>query len=111
MGIQQAEQIAALLERAPLAGFLALTIVSVVVLFWLLMREKNAHQATVREVVALTTAISAHWERQLETNEEHSDRVRELGELVESLRRLLRSKRLSRLASRAAPDPSEEDPS
>ncbi|MCC6178800.1 MAG: hypothetical protein WAZ94_15310 [Phycisphaerales bacterium] len=66
MGLEEAEKIAALLERAPLAGFLALTIVAVVVLFWLLLREKNAHQTTIREVVELTSAISGQWERQLD---------------------------------------------
>ena len=66
MGLDEAEKMAALLERAPLAGFLALTLVALVVLFWLLMREKNAHQTTIREVVELTTAISGQWERQLD---------------------------------------------
>jgi len=69
MGLDDAEKIAAMLERAPLSGFLALTLVALVVLFWLLMREKNAHQTTIREVVELTTAISGQWERQLNIQE------------------------------------------
>lgn len=63
--MNQANELTDLLLRAPLAGFLAITIVALVAMFGLLIREKNAHQATVREVVTLTTALSAQWERQL----------------------------------------------
>ena len=52
MGLDEAEKMAALLERAPLAGFLALTLVALVVLFWLLMREKNAAIDMVKEYQA-----------------------------------------------------------
>lgn len=65
MGLDQANGISDLLSREPLAGFLALTLIALVSLFFLLLREKNAHQKTVREVVTLTTALSAQWERQL----------------------------------------------
>lgn len=66
MGLDQANGLADLLTRAPLAGFLALTLLVVGALFGLLMREKSAHQKTIREVVVLTGAISAQWTRQLD---------------------------------------------
>ena len=68
-GLESAATITDLLTRAPLAGFLALTLVALCALFVLLIREKNAHQTTVREVVALTAAISSQWDRQLELQE------------------------------------------
>jgi len=55
-----------------LAGFLALTLLALAMLFVLLLREKAAHQATLREVVTLTTAISAQWTRQLDVQEKLS---------------------------------------
>lgn len=75
--IEQANSLTDLLVRAPLAGFLALTLLALVVLFWLLIREKNAHQATVREVVALTAAISAQWEKQLDLQEQLATALRD----------------------------------
>lgn len=68
--IEQANGITDLLERAPLAGFLALTLIALFALFVLLMREKGSHHSTLREVVTLTTAISSQWERQLEQQEQ-----------------------------------------
>lgn len=73
--LDQANSITDLLVRAPLAGFLALTLIALVALFVLLQREKNAHLATVREVVALTTAISAQWDRQLEQQARIADEL------------------------------------
>lgn len=75
--IEQANSLTDLLVRAPLAGFLALTLLALVMLFWLLIREKNAHQATVREVVALTAAISAQWEKQLDLQEQLATALRD----------------------------------
>ena len=66
MPIDQANGLADLLTRAPLAGFLALTLLVVGALFALLMREKAAHQATIREVVVLMGAISTQWTQQLD---------------------------------------------
>lgn len=70
MSFEEIGALSALLERAPLAGFLALTLAAVMVLFLLLMREKNAHQETIREVVALTSAISDQWRRQLDARDD-----------------------------------------
>lgn len=67
--LEQANGLADLLSREPLAGFLALTLLAVFALFVLLLREKAAHQATLREVVTLTSAISAQWTRQLDVQE------------------------------------------
>lgn len=64
--LEQANGITDLLERAPLAGFLSLTVLAIVVLFWLLLREVKAHNATLREVLPLLTAISAQWKQQLD---------------------------------------------
>lgn len=75
--IDQANSLTDLLVRAPLAGFLALTLIALVALFWMLIREKNAHQSTVREVVALTAAISAQWEKQLDLQEQLATALRD----------------------------------
>lgn len=71
--IEQANGLTDLLARQPLAGFLALTLLAVVALFLLLLREKSAHQATLREVVTLTKAISDQWNRQLEIQQKLSE--------------------------------------
>lgn len=73
--LDQANSITDLLVRAPLAGFLALTLIALVALFVLLQREKNAHLATVREVVALTTAISSQWDRQIKLQSEIAEEL------------------------------------
>jgi hypothetical protein len=76
--IEQANGISDLLQRQPLAGFLALTLVALAMLFVLLLREKAAHQATLREVVTLTSAISAQWTRQLDVQEKLSTVLEQL---------------------------------
>lgn len=63
--VEQAGGLADLLERQPLAAFLALTLIALVALFFLLLREMRAHTATLREVVGLTAAISKQWDSQL----------------------------------------------
>jgi len=73
--LDQANSITDLLVRAPLAGFLALTLIALVALFILLQREKSAHLSTVREVVALTTAISSQWDRQLELQQQIAEEL------------------------------------
>ena len=64
--LQQAQGLTDLLERQPLAGFLALLILTVIALFSLLMLEKRAHQRTLREVVGLTTTFAGQWNKHLE---------------------------------------------
>lgn len=73
--LDQANSITDLLVRAPLAGFLALTLIALVALFVLLQREKNRHLETVREVVSLTAAISAQWDRQLELQQQIAEEL------------------------------------
>jgi len=70
--MEQANGITDLLARQPLAGFLALTILALVAMFFLLLREVRAHNATLREVVALTSAISKQWDSQLKVLEKLS---------------------------------------
>jgi hypothetical protein len=77
--IEQANTITDLLLRAPLAGFLALTLIALVAVFVLLLREKASHLSTVREVVALTTAISSQWDRQLDLQERIARDLERLG--------------------------------
>ncbi len=61
MPIDQANGLTDLLVRAPLAGFLALTLLALLGMFVLYVREKAAHMATLEKVVTLTTAISGQW--------------------------------------------------
>ncbi len=78
--LEQANGITDLLERAPLAGFLALTLLALLALFVLLMREKAAHHSTLREVVTLTSAISSQWEKQLGQQETVNTALRRIDE-------------------------------
>lgn len=64
--LDQAQTLANLLEKQPLAGFLGLCIVALVTLFGLLLWEKRSHQKTLREVVALTTTFAHQWDRHLD---------------------------------------------
>ena len=69
MPIDQANGLADLLTRAPLAGFLAITLIVIGVLFGLLMREKTQHFNTLRDVLILMKAISDQWTKQLDAQE------------------------------------------
>jgi hypothetical protein len=64
--VEQANGLTDLLVRQPLAGFLALTLIALAAMFLLLLREVRAHNATLREVVALTSAISKQWDSQIQ---------------------------------------------
>lgn len=59
--LTQAQGLADFLERQPLAGFLALTLLALIAVFALFMLEKRAHQRTLREVVTLTTTFAERW--------------------------------------------------
>lgn len=85
--LEQANGLTDLLQRAPLAGFLALTILALMVLFILLMREKNAHHSTLREVVTLMSAISAQWEEQLKLQERLNTVLQRMDEREQRARR------------------------
>lgn len=70
--VEHANGLTDLLARQPLAGFLALTLIALAAMFFLLLREVRAHNATLREVVALTSAISKQWDSQLQLMEKLS---------------------------------------
>lgn len=59
--LSQAQGLADFLERQPLAGFLALTLLALIAVFALFMFEKRAHQKTLREVVTLMTTFAERW--------------------------------------------------
>ena len=61
--LDQAQGLTNLLEKQPLAGFLALTILALIVIFTLYVREKSSHQRTLREVLPLMTTFTAQWNR------------------------------------------------
>jgi len=71
----RAQWLANFLEKQPLAGFLALTILALIVLFILYVREKGAHQTTLREMLPLMTTFSGQWNRHLELQERMADRL------------------------------------
>lgn len=85
--LDQANGITDLLERAPLAGFLAMTIIAIIALFWLLLREVKAHNATLREVLPLLTAIEKQWEGQLEVMQKLSTLLERMTAVPERSRR------------------------
>ena len=99
MSLEQANGLTDLLVRQPLAGFLALTLLAVVTLFFLLLREVRAHNTTLREVVALTAAISKQWDSQLEV-------MTKLSAVLDHLTREQRPRRRSTSSSelQAAPE-------
>lgn len=68
--ISRAQTLADLLERQPLAGFLALTLIALVVVAGLLLFEYRSHQKTLREVVALMTTFGSSWNRHQDLEEE-----------------------------------------
>ncbi len=65
----RAQWLADFLERSPQTGYLALTILALLVVFALFLLEKNAHQKTIREVVTLLTTVSQQWDRSLDLEE------------------------------------------
>lgn len=68
--ISRVQTLADLLERQPLAGFLALTIFALVIVAGLFIREKSQHQKTLREVVALMTTFANKWDRHQDLEED-----------------------------------------
>lgn len=71
----RAQWLADFLERQPLAGFLALTILALLFVAGLFLLEKRAHQKTLREMLPLLTTFSGQWNRHLELQERMADRL------------------------------------
>lgn len=69
MTLDQAKALADFLDRQPWPGFLALTLGALGVLFVLYVREKNAHQKTLREILPLVTTFSTQWNRHQDLEE------------------------------------------
>lgn len=74
--MDQATSIASLLNEKPWAGFLALCVVAITVLFVALVRswgklsdEQRAHLETAREVANVAKAITENWHDQLAQNQ------------------------------------------
>lgn len=65
----RAQWLADFLERQPLAGFLALTILALLGVFVLLMLEMRGHRKTLGGVVELTTTFAKQWDRHLDLEE------------------------------------------
>jgi hypothetical protein len=110
MGLDQANGLTDLLQRAPLAGFLALTLLVVVVLFTMLMREKSAHQDTIREVVKLTATMSEQWNNSLALQEEAAKFDQALRFVLERVVERLDSRRRSTGAHGPIPAPGASPP-
>lgn len=71
----RAEWLANFLEKQPLAGFLALTILALIIMFVLYVRSERAHQATLREMLPLLTTFSGQWNAHLELQNRMADRL------------------------------------
>ena len=89
--IQNASSLAELLEQKPLAGFLALSIIAIVVLFGLLVWSWRSNGSTLREVVTLMTNFSNGWNKHLELEErmvelDEKRLAKETGELERRIR-------------------------